>query len=199
MSPKTGDAVRQGEGQESLRRAFLGWQCRIRQIAVRDGDGRPTPGMRPELALGARRIGPITVILNKLDEAANTSQLRFLAKKTEDPAERYTAALRYLAATYYQRWESFSDQVTAVFALADDLPRRLAGRNDCTLSFAQFNQRWRLPCAAERLDPASDQYQATYWHNALFNPQLPGTVQIVGFSPDWRLAEASPPPPSSRT
>jgi hypothetical protein len=39
-------------------------------------------------------------------------------------------------------------------------------------------------------DPA---YQATYWHNALFNAGLPGAVRVLGFQPDWALAEADPP------
>ena len=32
-------------------------------------------------------------------------------------------------------------------------------------------------------------YQATYWHNRLFNPTLPGKVQVLGFVP--RLEQAN--------
>ena len=32
-----------------IRDAFLGWQCRIRQMAVREHAGYPLPGMRPRL------------------------------------------------------------------------------------------------------------------------------------------------------
>ena len=180
--------------QAALRNAFLGWQCRIRQIAVRDHAGRPTPGMRPVLEVAAQRVGPITVVLNKHDGGETTTQFRFMFKKTHDPVERYEAAMRHLAAAYYQRPESFSDRMTALFAAEADLPRQIVGRSDCVLSFDQFSQHWRLPCTAQLLDSAAALYQATYWHNALFNPRLPGGVQIVAFAPDWARAEADPSP-----
>ena len=194
MAPGQDNVVRLEVAQEALRGAFLGWQCRIRQIAVREHGGRPTPGMRPVLEVAARRVGPITVVLNKRDGDKTTSQFRFMVKRTHDPLERYEAAMRHLAAAYYQRPESFSDQMTALFAPDASLPGRIAGRTDCVLLFEQFRQRWRLPCAARLLDPSSPGWQATYWHNALFNEHLPGGAQIVAFAPDWTRAEADPPP-----
>jgi hypothetical protein len=194
VSETTGNVVRLDAAQDALRHAFLAWQCRIRQIAVREHGGRPTSGMRPVLEVAARRVGPITVVLNKRDGGETTTQFRFMVKKTHDPADRYDAALRHLAAAYYQHPDSFSDRLTAVFAPKAELPGQISGRTDCVLSFAQFSQRWRLPCAAQLLEPDAAEYQATYWHNALFNPRLPGIVRIVAFSPDWARAEADPPP-----
>jgi hypothetical protein len=194
VSEKTGNVVRLDAAQDTLRRAFLGWQCRIRQIAVREHGGRPTPGMRPLLEVAAQRLGPITVVLNKCDDGATTTQFRFFVKKTHDPADRYDAALRHLAAAYYQRPDSFSDRLTALFPPDAGLPLQISGRTDCVLTFAQFSQIWRLPCAAQLLDPDAAEYQATWWHNALFNPRLPGGVRIVAFAPDWARAQADPPP-----
>jgi hypothetical protein len=37
--------------EAALRDHFLGWQCRIRQYAVRHGGGRPSSGMRPSVSL----------------------------------------------------------------------------------------------------------------------------------------------------
>jgi hypothetical protein len=190
----TGNFVRLDAAQDALRHAFLAWQCLIRQIAVREHGGRPTPGMRPLLEVAAERLGPITVVLNKLDQVETTSQFRFMVKRTHDPADRYDAALRYMAAAYYQRPDSFSDRLTALFSPEAELPLRIAGRTDCVLSFAQFSQSWRLPCAVRLLEPDAPEYQATYWHNALFNPRLPAGLRIVAFAPDWARAEAAPPP-----
>jgi hypothetical protein len=194
VAETSGNVVRLDAAQGTLRHSFLAWQCRIRQIAVREHGGRPTPGMRPVLEVAAQRIGPITVVLNKRDGGATTTQFRFMAKKTLDPADRYDAALRHLAAAYYQRPDSFSDRLTAVFPPEAELPVQISGRTDCVLSFAQFSQSWRLPCSAQLLEPDAAEYQATYWHNALFNPHLPGIVRIVAFSPDWARAQADPPP-----
>jgi hypothetical protein len=194
VAETSGNVVRLDAAQDALRHAFLAWQCRIRQIAVREYGGRPTPGMRPVLEVATQRVGPITVVLNKRDGGETTTQFRFMVKKTHDPADRYDAALRHLAAAYYQRPDSFSDRLTAVFPPEAELPVQLAGRSDCVLTFAQFSQTWRLPCAARLLEPDAAEYQATYWHNALFNPHLPGGVRIVAFAPDWARAEADPSP-----
>jgi hypothetical protein len=194
VAEASGKVVRMDAAQVALRHAFLAWQCRIRQIAVREHGGRPTPGMRPVLEVAAERVGPITVVLNKRDGGATTTQFRFMVKKTHDPADRYDAALRHLAAGYYQRPDSFSDRVTALFPPEAELPAQISGRTDCVLAFAQFSQSWRLPCSAQLLEPDATEYQATYWHNALFNPHLPGIVRIVAFAPDWARAQADPLP-----
>lgn len=194
MSETTGNVVRLDAAQDALRYAFLAWQCRIRQIAAREHGGRPTSGMRPVLEVAAQRVGPITVVLNKRDGGETTTQFRFMVKKTQDPADRYDAALRHLAAAYYQRPDSFSGRLAALFAPQAELAGQISGRDDCVLIFAQFSQTWRLPCAAQLLEPDAAEYQATYWHNALFNPRLPGGVRIVAFTPDWSRAEADPPP-----
>lgn len=189
-----GKIVRLEAAEDVLGSAFLGWQCRIRQIAIREYGGRPTSGMRPVLEVAEQRVGPITVVLNKRDHGETTTQFRFMAKKTHDPQERYEAAMRHLAAAYYQRPESFSDEMTALFAPEAALPQQIAGRADCVLIFEQFNQTWRLPCTARLLAEESPAYQATYWHNALFNPRLPSGTRIVAFAPDWSRADAEPPP-----
>jgi len=31
-------------------------------------------------------------------------------------------------------------------------------------------------------------YQATYWHNRLFNPNPPPGAQVLAFTPDWAHA-----------
>ena len=35
---------------EGLQQRFLGWQCRLRQIAMRQGEGQPSDGMQPRVA-----------------------------------------------------------------------------------------------------------------------------------------------------
>ncbi len=49
---ETGQVVRLETAQAALRDHFLGWQCRLRQLAVREAGGRPSSG----IALGLSRI-----------------------------------------------------------------------------------------------------------------------------------------------
>ncbi len=198
VEPRSGQtggmAVRLEAVQAALRDHFLGWQCRLRQMAVRRAGGRPTSGMRPEVRLegAAEALGRITLlILPKAPEQA-TAEFRHMVRKTQDPAERHDAALGKLAAAYYQRPQEFSDELTALFGPASDIAGRLLTAGRCVLAFDQYSQRYRLPCAVRGLAEDDPAYQATYWHNALFNPTLPGGVRVLAFQPDWTRAEAEP-------
>lgn len=183
------------EAAQALRAHFLGWQCRVRQYAVRQGGGRPTSGMRPRVVLTGPDIdlGPITVVINKSAPREATSQFRHLARKTHDPVERYNNALRFLSAAYYQRPEEFSDELTALFGEISETADRLLAGGGCRLLFEQYSQSYDLPCAARQLPQDHPAFQATFWHNSLFNPNIPGGVRVLAFRPDWSRATADPP------
>ena len=180
--------------QQALRRGFLGWQCRIRQYAMRQGGGRPSEGMRPGVLLpgDTRPAARIVVLLVQAEPAQSTAQFRHMSQRTHDPAERFAAALRFLCAGYYQRAEGFSEQPTALFGAQSTLAARLIEEGTCTLAFEQNRQRFTLPCTVRELPADHPWWQATFWHNALFNPALPGDARVLAFSPDWRRAEADP-------
>jgi hypothetical protein len=193
------DVINLQAAQTALHRHFLGWQCRIRQLSIRQAGGRPTAGMRPRVFLESDReasaLAQITVLLIKREPQEMTAQFRHMVRKTFDPADRYDSALKFLAAAYYQRAEEFSDRMTALFGVDSDVARRLQDTGRCRLEFEQYQQHYRIPCAVRRLGRQHAAYQATYWHNSLFNAQLPGDVQILEFQPDWAKAEANPPVP----
>jgi hypothetical protein len=173
-----------------LRDEFLGWQCRLRQMAVRQFGGRPSDGMRPAVfAPDGAQISPgATLLLIKEEPQESTAFFRFQVQKTQDPVERWEKAVQHLSAAYFQQPDSFSDVMTALFGPQSQIVDALLSHGRCVLQFAQFAQGYRLPCLVERLPPATAFYQATYWHNALFNPNLPGGVQVLAFEPDWSHA-----------
>ena len=78
-----------------MRAYFLGWQCRIRQIAMRQDGGRPSPGMRPRvLSTTGREIAPaLTVLIIPRDPEESTAFLRFQVQKTLDPRDIYERGL----------------------------------------------------------------------------------------------------------
>lgn len=185
--------VRLEAAQIALRDHFLGWQCRLRQMAVRDGGGRPTTGMRPTLVLPGGKTAEVTVLIVQRAPEETTAQFRHLVRKTQDPAERYKNALKHLAAAYYQYPRDFSDELTALFGPRSDLAEGLLARGRCTLRFEQYSQGYLLPCAVRAMADNEPAFLATYWHNSLFNPNIPADVRVLGFQPDWAEAEADPP------
>jgi hypothetical protein len=179
----------------ALREHFLGWQCRLRQKAVREDGGRPTAGMRPKVLLAGDEVlaEAMTVLIVEDDSAATTAQFRHIVRKTHDPRQRYDAAIKLLASAYYQHPEDFADRLAALFARDSTVVARLSEATRCVLAFQQYGQSYRLPCAVALLGERDPFWQATYWHNAMFNPAMPPSPMVLAFDPDWAAATAFPP------
>src|SRR5882724_4317886 len=172
---------------EALRDEFLGWQCRLRQISAREGLGRPSSGMRPRVStLDGTELAPaITVLLMREEPDESTQQFRFQVQKTQDPVERYDKALEILSAWYYQRPREFSDIMTGLFGPGSALADQLLLHGRCELEFTEYAKGYRIPCSVLELAEGDAFYQATYWHNRLFNANMPAGVRVLSFAPDW--------------
>jgi len=188
------NVVRLDHANEQLRTRFLGWQCRIRQIAMRSNDGRPTSGMTPLVSAAEPNtpVARIVTVLCKRPEHSATMELRHLARRTHDPAERRESAVKFLAERYYQTASEFSDILTASFPPDSETAARLLNHRACRLAFEQFSQRFELHCTVRRLSRNNPLREATFWHNLLFNPRLSADCTILGFEPDWSHSEADP-------
>ena len=174
----------------TLRERFLIWQCRLRQIAMREDGGRPSEGMRPRLLApdGRPLSDGVIVLLIKSDPAESTDFFEFQVKKNHDPNEVYQKGLTYLQSTHYHRANRFSDEMTALFLPESRLAPLLAGMTACRLEFRQFSQSYSLPCTVRELAEDELAYRNTLWHNRLFNARLSDDVRIFGFRPDWAAA-----------
>ena len=173
---------------EELKHQFMGWQCRIRQYCVRTNQGQPTLGMRPCLKVRNQEVGPINVQLVKTDGDEITREFKFLIQKTQDPAERYARALTILSEYYYQTPGGFEDELTAVYSCVSELAGQIVQAGKGILSFSQGNQRYILKCRVRDIPRKDPRHQATYWHNRVFNKNMPGIVKILGFHPLWELS-----------
>lgn len=174
----------------TLRDDFIKWQCRIRQRSVREHDGRPSPGMQPRVldAAGKELAAAITLLVIETDPRQRTALFRHQFLKTHDAAERRAKAIEVLAAEHFQHPGLFSDTMTALFGPQSALAGRLLAERRCVLEFAERGKAVRLPCDVAELAKAHASYQATYWHNHLFNPNLPPGIRILTFAPDWAHA-----------
>jgi hypothetical protein len=176
---------------EALGREFIAWQCRLRQMAARQDGGRPSSGMRPRVVdvAGQHELSPgIATLIVESEPEQSTQLFCYQYLRTLDPNERYDKVLEILQGSYFQEPARFSDLLTALFAPRSALAAQLADKRYCVLEFEQYSQAYRIPCAVERLTERHAHYQATYWHNRLFNPNLPSGPDILGFRPDWRHA-----------
>lgn len=167
---------------------FLYWQCRIRQQSVRQGDGRPTPGMCPYVFIDDKQLGQIILVISKASPENITAQFKHMVKKTQDPTERWESAIRLFSEMYYQDPKDFSEEMTALFSPGSEISSQLIASGNCVLIFEQNNQRFRVPCKVTDLSSDHPRYQFTFWHNSLFNPSIPGDCKIISFMPEWQEA-----------
>lgn len=177
-----------------FRKHFIAWQCRMRQIAARDYDGRPLPAMMPRVSTRAGEVllpAMITLLLHR-DPREVTNYFRFLALRTNDPQKTRDAAVAFLAADYYQQPELFSDALAAVFPARSDTAAKLVKLKTVLLDFDQFGQAYRMFCGAKIVAATSAARDAALWHNRAFNPNLPDDVSVISFTPDWKTAQADP-------
>ncbi|WP_282606375.1 hypothetical protein [Pelagibius sp. Alg239-R121] len=194
--PVTQSVQLNGQAESKLKHHFLGWQCRLRQIAMRKDGGRPSSGMRPRLLSeqGHELVAGLSIVIVPEDSQESTEFFRFQVQKTHDPRQVYEKGLTYLQSTHFQKAKSFSDRMTALFSRGAELPMALLDSGQCILEFAQFSQSYRLVCSVSELSSDHDHAQATIWHNRLFNPNLPADVQVIAFQPDWEASDADPSP-----
>ena len=196
QSPDKSNVIRHEQFDGGLRDAFLAWQCRVRQIAMRQDGGRPGEGMMPLVTPEgeAEPLGHVIVLLNKAPEYSKVPEFRHMYRRTMDPAQRREAALKFLSEMYFQRSREFTSTLTATFAPESTGADIILKAGRCRLDFEQFRQKFSLVCQVSELEPGDFLHAATFWHNSLFNPNLPQETRILAFEPDWANSEADPQP-----
>src|SRR5262249_61842763 len=153
----------------ALCREFLSWQCRIRQLAVRQEGGRPSAGMCPRVtsASGDALSDGIVTLIIESEPAESTQLFRYQYLRTQDPNERYDNVLEILQGSYFQEPARFSDLMTALFGPQSRLAVQLLREGRCVLDFEQYTQGYRIPCAVTPLPDSHLFHPATLWHNRL--------------------------------
>lgn len=177
-----------------LRAAFLKWQCRVRQMAMRDASGRPDDAIMPALFLPDQDepMGHIITLMNKSPAYSLVAEMNHMAAKTNDPAQRRDQAIQFFSSTYYQKHAEFSDILTATFPPKSAGAATIREADRVRLVFEAYNQVFDLTCKVWRLTEKNPLYQSTMAHNKLFNPGLPPDTEVLGFEPDWAASSSDP-------
>ena len=81
---------------------FVKFQCRARQMIMRDNFGKPDESIMPNLYLDKQKepICKIITLIHKLPEFSLLSELKHITKKTNDPSQRREQAIRSVSYTH---------------------------------------------------------------------------------------------------
>ena len=117
---------------------FLAWQCRIRQVAMREDGGSPSAGMRPRvLDVSGREMSPaLTVLMIPKEPEESTAFFRHQVMRTPDPRDVYERALAFLQADYFQVPDAFGERLASVLSPGAALASALLDDGKCVLAFA---------------------------------------------------------------
>jgi hypothetical protein len=177
-----------------LRDYFIGWQCRLRQIAMRDYGGEPLPGLKPRVSTKSGEIimPAMTVLLIERDPAASTVFLKFQVLRHNERQRTFETGVKFLGSDYYQSPDRFSDVLTAVFSKESEAAATMLRVREVLLDFGQFSQTFRMFCKVAGLRPNDPAREASLWQARVFNPDIPNDAIVLGLKPDWKSAVASP-------
>ena len=161
---------------------------------MRENFGRPDDAIKPRLTLNtdSEPIGDIITVLSRTPSYSKTPEIRHMVQSIFDPSQRREKAIQFFSEIYYQKFLQFSDTLTAAFSPDSPVAEAICAAKASSLTFENYGQRFDLDCTVSKLTKKNPLFQATWWHNKLFNPHLlPGTV-ILGFEPDWSRSSAEP-------
>jgi hypothetical protein len=164
---------------------FIDWQCRLRKQSMREFGGRPGPGMSAGVfpVSGGEEQSRMSFLIVRSDSQQRTDEFRHIIRKTPDSSEWLKNGLRILAEMHYHETDQFDNRLTALFGLDSELANALLQAGQCHLKIAEKSIDYAFDFDVVALAQDDDLFQATYWHNRLFNPTLPGQVQVLCFSP----------------
>ena len=184
----------QAVSDDDLKRQFLGWQCRLRQIAMRQHGGRPSAGMSPKVldSDGTVIMPAMTVVLIPKKPKKHTKFFEFQVQKSPDPRQTYEAALKMFQGEYFQKPGSFSDLLAAQFAAGSNVARDLLDMRQCILEFSQFSQTWKMRCDVRLLTRDDAIRQHVLAHNRLFNRNVASDAVVLAMAPQWHSANTDP-------
>jgi len=184
----------QRSSSEPTKSAFLAWQCRARQIVMRENGGRPDAAVTPELTLYGESVPfrRIVTVLPRRQEFSKTPEIRHLVQQTPDPRQRHDKAIEFFSEAYYQNSREFSGLLTATFSPISSSAKTIESAARCVLMFDAYGHRFDLDCAVRRLGHSDHAYDATRWHNLLFNPNLDPQIIVLGFEFDRQVNTAEP-------
>lgn len=171
----------------SLRNMFMKWQCRVRQMAMRHGDGRPDAAIMPIVYIEGddKPIGHIITLMHKSKHYSVLSELNFMFEKTNDPSQIRENAIRYFSSSYYQKAIEFSEIFTATFHEKSMGAQKILKAKNLHLGFEAFSQKFDLIAKSSPLNEGDYLYQASLAHNRLFNPHMSPNFQVIAFEIDW--------------
>ena len=165
---------------------FVNWQCLLRQRNFRKFAGKPSEGTLASIydRKSNEEITNIRSVLIEKDVASSAKMFEFMIKKTHDPEERFSKAVKFFASEYYNTPRNFDGSFTATFPFQSNIAKKILKKKKCKVQFFERDTGFNFGVSVFKLNKKDSKWLYTFWHNTFFNPGLNEEIEILYFCPD---------------
>ena len=164
---------------------FIVWQCSLRQRNFRMFNGKPSDGI---IALildnkSNKEIASLRSVLIEKNSLNTAKMFEFMIKKTHDPEERFSKAIKFFASDYYNTPKNFDGSFTATFSYQSNIAKKILKKKKCNVQFFERETGFQFKVLINKLKKNDAEWKYTFCHNSFFNPGLSENIEILYFSP----------------
>ena len=164
---------------------FIVWQCSLRQRNYRMFSGKPSEGI---IALildnkSNKEIASLRSVLIEKNSLNTAKMFEFMIKKTHDPEERFSKAVKFFSSEYYNTPNNFDGSFTATFSYKSNIAKKILKKKKCNVQFFENDTGFNFNVSVSKLNKKDVKWMYTFWHNSFFNPELNENIDILYFNP----------------
>ena len=165
---------------------FAIWQCSLRQRNFRMFSGKPSEGTTALILdnKSNKEIASLRSVLIEKNSLNTAKMFEFMIKKTHDPEERFSKAVKFFASEYYNTPRNFDGSFTATFPFQSSIAKKILKKKKCKVQFFERDTGFNFGVSVFKLNKKDSKWLYTFWHNTFFNPGLNEEIEILYFCPD---------------
>ena len=165
---------------------FIVWQCSLRQRNFRVFNGKPSEGVTALILdnKSKKEIASLRSVLMEKNSLNTAKMFEFMIKKTHDPEERFSKAVKFFAYDYYNTPKNFDGSFTATFSYQSNIARKILKKKKCNVQFFEQETGFNFAVSVFKLNKSDSKWLYTFCHNTFFNPGLNEEIDILHFCPD---------------
>ena len=131
-----------------------------------------------------KEIASLRSILVEKHPLNTTKMFEYMIKKTYDPEERFTKAVKFFSSEYYNTPKNFDGSFTATFGYQSDVAKKILKKKKCSVQFFERDTGFNFSVIVSKLKKKDIKWMFTFWHNSFFNHELNENIDILHFTPD---------------
>lgn len=148
-------------------------------------NGKPSEGTIAMIldSKSNKKITSLRSVLIEKKSLNSAKMFEFMIKKTNDPEERFSKAVKFFASKYYNTTKNFDGSFTATLPYQSDVAKKILKKKKCNVQFFELDTGFNFNVSVSKLNKTDVKWMYTFWHNSFFNPELNEDIDVLYFNP----------------